>query len=202
MRKTVLIASLAIGFLMIPFLIHAEVYKWIDDSGTIHFTDDYSNIPEKYLPFVETQGFAKESSLPIIKEKSTPVLAPKRSVSSELETPRLFSGLINGVDDSARSITVTGDGKEMVFTVSEDTTIKTDNGKDLPFSELKNGSPVTIEYIEKGGELQAHSVTVSMLQAGVANAVEDNKPGPGQLENPSDIQKSVWENQKAHQLSK
>ena len=48
MRKTVLIAALTIGFLMIPFLIHAEVYKWIDDKGTIHFTDDYSNIPSSY----------------------------------------------------------------------------------------------------------------------------------------------------------
>ena len=48
MGKKVLIAALTIGFLMIPFLIHAEVYKWIDDKGTIHFTDDYSNIPSSY----------------------------------------------------------------------------------------------------------------------------------------------------------
>lgn len=48
MGKKVLIGALTIGFLMIPFLIHAEVYKWIDDKGTIHFTDDYSNIPSPY----------------------------------------------------------------------------------------------------------------------------------------------------------
>ena len=41
----VFMAGLTIGFLVIPFLVHAEVYKWIDDRGTIHFTDDYSNIP-------------------------------------------------------------------------------------------------------------------------------------------------------------
>ena len=33
---------------MIPFLVHAEVYKWIDEKGTIHFTDDESNIPSSY----------------------------------------------------------------------------------------------------------------------------------------------------------
>jgi len=171
MRKTVPIALLAIGFLMIPFLIHAEVYKWIDDKGTIHFTDDYSNVPEKYLPSAEVQGFPKESSAPISKEKAAPVVAPKSSGSPELETPRLFSGLISGVDDSARSIVVTGDGKEMVFTVSEDTIIRTDSGKNLSFSDLKNDRPVTIEYMEKGGELQVQSVTVSILQAGATNAV-------------------------------
>jgi hypothetical protein len=177
MQKRALIIACIISFLIIPFLIHAEVYKWVDDKGTIHFTDDYSNIPEKYLPFFEAQGSPKESSPPIPsppipKEKSAPVLAPKRSGSPELETPRLFSGLISGVDDSARSVTVTGDGKEMAFTVSEDTIIKTDSGKDLPFSELKNDRPVTIEYTEKGGELQASSVTVSILQAGATNAAE------------------------------
>lgn len=204
MRKAVLIAALTIGFYMIPFLIHAEVYKWIDDKGTIHFVDAYSNIPEKYLPFAETQRLPKEISLSSIEEKSAPALVPKGSEPMEQETPRLFSGLINGVDDSGRSITVTGEGKEMVFTVSEDTRITTDYGKNVSFSELKNGSPVTIEYIEKDGDHQARTVKVSLLQAGVSNAVEDNQagkpnPGPGQIENPGDIQKGVWGDQQAHQ---
>lgn len=48
MGKKVFIAAFTIGFLMIPFLIHAEVYKWIDAKGTTHFTDDESNIPSSY----------------------------------------------------------------------------------------------------------------------------------------------------------
>ncbi len=28
---------------------HAEIYKWVDDNGTVHFTEDPSTIPEKYL---------------------------------------------------------------------------------------------------------------------------------------------------------
>jgi hypothetical protein len=45
MRSKVLTVALTIGFLMIPLLTQAEVYKWIDKKGTIHFTDDESRIP-------------------------------------------------------------------------------------------------------------------------------------------------------------
>ncbi len=45
MAKMVLGVTLAVGFLMVPFLIHGEVYQWMDDRGTIHFTDDYSHLP-------------------------------------------------------------------------------------------------------------------------------------------------------------
>ncbi|MGZ3559628.1 MAG: DUF4124 domain-containing protein, partial [Thermodesulfobacteriota bacterium] len=48
MRKTAFIAVLTIGFLGIPLLIHAEVYQWSDDRGTVHFTDDTSSIPSFY----------------------------------------------------------------------------------------------------------------------------------------------------------
>ena len=63
MRKKVFIVVLSVilGLLMIPFLVHAEFYKWIDDKGDIRFTDEYSNIPEKYLPVAETQWFPKET---------------------------------------------------------------------------------------------------------------------------------------------
>jgi len=48
MEKKVLFGVSLIGLLMIPFIVHAEIYKWIDDKGTIHFTDDYSNIPSSH----------------------------------------------------------------------------------------------------------------------------------------------------------
>jgi len=48
MATIAFVAALAIGSLMTPFLIHAEVYQWIDDRGIIHFTDDYSHIPSSY----------------------------------------------------------------------------------------------------------------------------------------------------------
>ena len=34
--------------LMTPYLSSEEVYRWTDEKGTIHFTDDVSKIPEKF----------------------------------------------------------------------------------------------------------------------------------------------------------
>jgi hypothetical protein len=81
MQKTVLIASLTIGLLTIPFLVHAEVYKWIDDKGTIFFTDDYSNIPPAYqdrlkleirkdIQWQEPHPLAPEKIIPRSKEEA------------------------------------------------------------------------------------------------------------------------------------
>jgi len=71
MLKKVLITALTTGLLMIPFLIHAEVYKWIDDKGTIHFTDDYGNIPSSYREQrkVEIRRDIQEEETPLEPQK-------------------------------------------------------------------------------------------------------------------------------------
>jgi hypothetical protein len=35
-------------FLPSPFLFSGEVYRWTDEKGTVHFTDDASKIPEEH----------------------------------------------------------------------------------------------------------------------------------------------------------
>jgi hypothetical protein len=206
MQKPVLIAALTIGLLMIPFLVHAEVYKWVDEKGTVNFTDDNSRIPEKYGQQVEKGSFSEDSK-PMTEEKKTESKTAGSPLSSSVmqDIPLLFSGMISTV--SGGTIVVTGEGKDMVFLVSEDTSIKTDYGQKVSFSELKNGRPVTVEYIKKGDDNHARGVTVSILQAGTTNAVENDKagkpnPGPGQMQNPGNIQKGIWGDQKAHKLNK
>ncbi|MFB0506791.1 MAG: DUF4124 domain-containing protein [Thermodesulfobacteriota bacterium] len=39
---------------------YAQVYKWADDSGTIHFTDDPAKVPERYWDRVEEKKTIKE----------------------------------------------------------------------------------------------------------------------------------------------
>jgi hypothetical protein len=201
MQKTVLIAALTVSLLMIPFLAHTEVYRWVDEKGTVHFTDDNSRIPEKYGQQVERRSFSEDPK-PMTEEKKTEnkTAGILLSSSSMGETPLLFSGLISSVGSG--TIVVKGEGKEMVFLVSEGTSIKTDYGQSVSFSELKNGRPVTVEYIKKGDDNHANSVTVSILRAGTTNAVEGNQSGPGQLQNPGEIQKRVWENQRRFRRSK
>lgn len=36
------------AFAVFPFLVNAEIYKWTDDEGVIHVTDDPTKVPDKY----------------------------------------------------------------------------------------------------------------------------------------------------------
>jgi chromosome segregation ATPase len=40
-------------FLFIANLAFAQVYKWVDEKGVTHFTDDITQIPEKYRKAIE-----------------------------------------------------------------------------------------------------------------------------------------------------
>jgi len=48
--KTMMVILMTIIFslLFISQLSHAEIYKWVDEKGTVHFTEDPATIPEKY----------------------------------------------------------------------------------------------------------------------------------------------------------
>ena len=192
---------------MIPFLVYAEIYKWVDEKGTVHFTEDNSTIPEKYGRQVEEKVSTGRPKAYDGGEKNREQDGRNSSSSPEVQdTPLLFSGMISAV--GAGMIFVTGEGKDMVFLVSEDTSIKTDYGQKASFSDLKNGRPVTIEYIKEGGDNHARSIKVSILLAGTPNVVEENKDdkenqnGPGKMQNPGETQKRVWESQKAHKKPK
>jgi clan AA aspartic protease (TIGR02281 family) len=58
---------------------YGEMYKWVDEKGTVHFTDDISNIPEKYHQNTETRKPPKETSAPQIKETPVSPVTPERS---------------------------------------------------------------------------------------------------------------------------
>ena len=60
---------------------YGDMYKWVDERGTVHFTDDLSKIPEKYREDAETRKPSKEPVSSEMEEKSTP------SPSSEAPRP-------------------------------------------------------------------------------------------------------------------
>jgi hypothetical protein len=35
-------------FFQIPYSFSGEIHRWVDEKGTIHFTDDESKIPRQY----------------------------------------------------------------------------------------------------------------------------------------------------------
>jgi hypothetical protein len=76
---------------------YGEMYKWVDEKGTVHFTDDLSNIPEKYREDAETRKPSKEIRSPEMKDKSLsspPSEGPKLSVSEGVEIDLLRRGEI------------------------------------------------------------------------------------------------------------
>ena len=67
-------------FIMMAVLVpssYGEMYKWVDEKGTVHFTDDLSSIPEKYRQDAETRKPSKEGSVPQTPEKPKPPPSPK-----------------------------------------------------------------------------------------------------------------------------
>jgi clan AA aspartic protease (TIGR02281 family) len=56
-----------------------EMYKWVDEKGTVHFTDDLSSIPEKYRQDVETRKPSQETLTPQPQEKPKPSSSQKVS---------------------------------------------------------------------------------------------------------------------------
>ena len=49
MKTMVLVLMITLfGLLPIFQLAHAEVFKWVDEKGTVHFTENPATIPEKY----------------------------------------------------------------------------------------------------------------------------------------------------------
>jgi hypothetical protein len=68
--KTIKRAIFVIVVLAIPFALLgisqsalAEVFKWVDDKGTIHFTEDPSTIPEKFKNQLERRSLPEDSNI-------------------------------------------------------------------------------------------------------------------------------------------
>jgi len=75
MRKLGLL--IFIGWLIsFSFAIGQEVYQWVDEKGTVHFTDDLGLVPEKYRNQVQK----KKTSI-----EPTPLLSPQVTTEEDLE---------------------------------------------------------------------------------------------------------------------
>jgi hypothetical protein len=59
MKNILLILCLSI-FIATP--VFAQVYKWVDEKGSVHYTDDVTKIPEKYRPRTEQIQIPEEKS--------------------------------------------------------------------------------------------------------------------------------------------
>ena len=73
-------------FLIFSFANAAEIYRWIDDDGVVHITDDRSNIPDKYW---EEERVKKEEITPSRKD-TQPVVPEPAQTYKEGDTREFF----------------------------------------------------------------------------------------------------------------
>ena len=100
---------------------------------------------------------------------------PSGPVAQEL--PRPFTGRIQTVDVAARMIAIMAEEKTIVFYISEDTSIKTDYGVNVPFAELKITMLVTVDYLKKGDDIYALSIKISTMPTGFQKGEEQTLCG-------------------------
>lgn len=55
-------------------LAHGELYKWVDEKGTVHFTDDLTQVPTAHRPGTEIQKTPREA--PVSTERKPPSSVP------------------------------------------------------------------------------------------------------------------------------
>jgi clan AA aspartic protease (TIGR02281 family) len=65
-------------FVALGFPVYAEMYKWVDEKGTVHFTDDLSKIPEKHRSDADPRKMPGEISPPKKEEVPASTLAPQQ----------------------------------------------------------------------------------------------------------------------------
>jgi len=75
MKRTMLF--ILVGMITLPFLAGGqEIYQWVDEKGTVHFTDDFGQIPEKYQDQVKKKETPPEpapsSSIRLPQDKAPP----------------------------------------------------------------------------------------------------------------------------------
>jgi clan AA aspartic protease (TIGR02281 family) len=115
---------------------YGEMYKWVDEKGTVHFTDDLSTIPEKYREDAETRKPPKGTPTPKPQEESKPSLPEKISEPEGITVDLVRSGEVSFTEvvlnetikqyfivDTGASFTVISReaAKELGITIDENT---------------------------------------------------------------------------------
>jgi hypothetical protein len=73
MKRMGLIILMGLTFLSFSLTFGQEVYRWVDEQGTVHFTDDLGQVPEKYRDKIQKKEPPKE---PPITQPIPPQPAP------------------------------------------------------------------------------------------------------------------------------
>jgi len=162
-EKMKFIILLIIIFVVIVPPVYGEMYKWVDEKGTVHFTDDLSSIPEKYRQDAETRKPPKETSTPQPQEMPKPSPPPKVS-----ETEGITVDLFRKHELLFAEVVLNGRTRQyfIVDTGSSFTLINRQTAKELGITEDENTPYIRAASVS--GIISVPLVTLGSVRVGDA----------------------------------
>jgi DNA repair exonuclease SbcCD ATPase subunit len=102
-----LVTLLILIFFQIPFLFSGEIYRWTDDRGATHFTDDLSKIPEQYTDRAEKLKVQEEKLEEVEKiekqeERSDRVKDYLENVEKKIEMKKSMEKKVSELEEELR----------------------------------------------------------------------------------------------------
>jgi clan AA aspartic protease (TIGR02281 family) len=172
MRTAILFFILLVLF-AIPS--YGEMYKWVDEKGTVHFADDPLAIPEKYRSDAESRKTPKDVPAPKREEKPTSASTAKKPSAPEgLEVPLMRRGEV-----SVAEVILNGRERQhfIVDTGASFTNISRQTAKDLgitidestPFLPIVTASDVIFKPLVTLRSVRAGKAEVENVDALVHN---------------------------------
>lgn len=149
----------------------ADILRWVDEKGIVHFTDNMHNIPEKFRENV-TRIKARET--PLSPEAQKPISFDKASVPFQKRGTVVVVPATINEKATARFVVDTGASYTMISQAT---------AKELDI-DLEKKLP-TISFQTANGVIQAPLVTLSSIDVGglqvkdLTAAVHDVFPDPG-----------------------
>jgi hypothetical protein len=109
MKRMGLLILMGLTFLSFSLAFGQEVYRWVDEQGTVHFTDDLGQVPEKYRDKIQKKEPPKE---PPITQPIPPQPTPPQPAPSQPLAPPTGMGVDKGSGATPRQKDILGRGEE------------------------------------------------------------------------------------------
>jgi hypothetical protein len=109
MKRMGLLILMGLTFLSFSLTFGQEVYRWVDEQGTVHFTDDLGQVPEKYRDKIQKKEPPKE---PPITQPIPPQPAPPQPAPPQPLAPPTGMEVEKGSGATPRQKDILGRGEE------------------------------------------------------------------------------------------
>ena len=157
----------AFSFCFFPLMVSAqELYRWVDEKGSVHFTDSLHSIPGKYRDQTEKRRPLAPTREPSISEQSEPLSKSQRIVVpyTREDNAIIVEGTING-SGSVKFILDTGaSGTQIPLSIAQRLGIDDKRGLFVPTVGV--GGMVIVPYVEIDS-LRVGGAEVRNLQVGL-----------------------------------